>query len=94
MSVKWSIFDFTEYDEKEGFLYSEVIRNAEVVVPGGKTIKVKKGDILVVDKAGTKVEVLENEKAPEKVVENVKSSIEKQKDKIVKANPLVLNKKV
>jgi len=93
MSVQWNLFDFTEYDEKEGFLYSEIIRDAEVVVPGGKTIKVKEGDILVVDKAGKKVEVLVEKKAIEKVIENVKTSIKKQKKKIVKANPPILKEK-
>jgi len=90
MSVQWNLFDFTEYDEKSGFLYSEVIRDAEVTVPGGKTVKVKKGDILVVDNAGLKVEVLKDEKVPEKVTENVKASIKKEKDKIVKANPVLI----
>jgi len=92
MSVQWSSFDFTEHEDKSGFLYSEVVRNAEVVVPGGKTIKVKEGDILVVDKAGKKVEVLVEKKAIEKVIENVGASIKKQKEKIVKANPKLIKK--
>jgi len=82
MSVLWSEFNFTEHEDKNGFLYSEVDKDGEVVVPGGKTIKVKEGDILVVDKAGLNVKVLKEEKVVEKVIETVQTSIKKEKEKL------------
>jgi len=96
MSVLWSSFDFTEHEDKNGFLYSEVIKKAEVVVPGGKTIKVKEGDILVVDKAGTKVEVLEDKNVVLNVFKNVGGSIEKEKERyaLLKKANAVSSKKV
>jgi len=92
MPVLWSNFEFSEHEDKNGSLYAEVIKDAEVTVPGGKTIRVKKGDILVVDKAGLKVEVLEDKKVVLDVLEDVKTSIKKEKEKIVKANPKLIKK--
>ena len=78
MSVKWNefnVFNYFEYGDGRDFLYSEVDKSYDVVLPGGKAVEVKKGDYLLVDMAGTEVFVLEKAKTVAKVKEVVKETL-------------------
>lgn len=87
MQVKWNefnVFNYFEYGDGRDFLYSNVDKKYEVVVPGGKKIEVEKGDYLLVDKYGTEVIVLEKAKPVAKVKEKVKNAAKKEKAKKAK----------
>lgn len=62
-TVEWTDFEtfsWTEYDDSH--LYSVAPKNVMVITPGGKKIKINKGDTLLVDKRGLRVTRLEKPK--------------------------------
>jgi len=89
MVMKWNHFEFA-YTEHEDGLAAPVLKNVDVIIPGGKTVSVKKGDMLFVDKRGREVTVIEKKKAipvkpevpkKETVIEKVKNYAKTSKAK-------------
>ena len=104
MPVKWFDFDEFDYVESgdENSLHAEVKRGLDVIMPGGKSVEVKKGDYLLVDKAGTEVFVLEKAKPVAKVKEVVKETFiakvknvtKKEKAKKAKNKPVLVERTI
>ena len=97
MAVKWNevnVFNYLEYGDDNEFLYSEVEKGYDVVLPGGKAVEVNKGDYLLVDKAGTEVFILEKAKPVAKIKEKVKNVVKKEKTKKAKKTKPVLSEGV